>query len=140
MLIKISKLISVACFTFFLASPALADVEADGMIFYKTPDNELVSRDATIVVPSRGQGEVTLISGNMELTTTNFRSRRSAGRTVFYAVFESPEMAFVGNGKLILKGNYLRADNRAVYYGDIFKGGNEKYSYVGGFSFKVDIP
>lgn len=106
-----------------LAMPALADnagsVTATGGVFYKMPSGELVKRDATLEVPARGQGDVILRSGSLELKAHGFKTIRSHGRSVFYVVFLNPPGA-PENTAAVYRGSYLRGSNAAKYWGDVF--------------------
>jgi len=103
-----------------LSTAALANVTATGKVFYKMPGGELIKRDATLTVPSRGQGKVVLRSGNnIKMESTRFRSISANGRTVFQVMFVNPPGA-PENTASVFSGTYTRGRNAAVYFGDFF--------------------
>jgi hypothetical protein len=118
-------------------------IAAPGGVFYKL-NGAIVERDATLLLPARGQGDITLQYTDGALVTDTFSYRQENGRTVFYVVFkniaEAPgmEMAFMGT--------YIRGSNLAVYYGDIytraagFTDPHEGWNHAGGFKFSTQIP
>ena len=126
----------------------LQAAEAEGQVFYKLPSGELVHRDVTLEVPSRGEGDVILRGETTEFTSIKHFTVKKKGKTTFYVIFKetSPE------GKVVYKvfrGAYLRGTNQAKYYGDIYVKtqvpGTSTLAeasvgkYVGGFWFKADI-
>lgn len=56
----------------FLFSLNLLATEVDGTITYKLPNGELVDRNVSIEVPSRGMGEVVLRGERFEWKTDKF--------------------------------------------------------------------
>jgi hypothetical protein len=127
---------------FALSDAALASsVTAPGKVFY-VKDGAIVQREASLVVPSRGEGKVILKTQSMELEAAQFSSRQENGRTIFYVLFRNIPMAPAGT-EMAFKGTYVRGSNLAVYYGDIFKraaGHSDPHSgwdYSGGFRFGV---
>ena len=109
---------------------------------------ELVHRSMALEVPSRGQGDVVLRAGGMDLVAERFFTTRKNGRTVFYVVFAGgPNLPF--QDTVVYRGTYLRGSNEAKYYGDIFKSSSElenpeefdrrDWEYVGGFEFTAPV-
>ncbi|NDE15174.1 hypothetical protein EBZ80_09630 [bacterium] len=94
-------------------------VIADGGVFYKMPSGELITRDASLEVPARGQGDVILRSGDHALTAHGFKSVHKGDRIVFYVVFLNPPGA-PENFAVIYRGSYLRGSNGAKYWGDFY--------------------
>jgi hypothetical protein len=135
-----------------LASGDLGSVVAEGKVTYKMPSGELVSRDVSLEVPARGEGEVVLRSGDWEVRSSNFKSGENHGRKVFVVVFENVPGAPAGS-KAVYHGTYMRGSNRAIYYGDVWaKSADQKSSeelnlsldsskliHVGGFYFATEI-
>ncbi len=125
--------------------------ETHGELFFKGRLNQHHFREATLLVPSRGQGDIylELDSHDRAYRAVKFFSKKRAGRTVFFVVFQGarPSSYFV------FKGTYTRGRKHVLYYGDIFRGkdrtldelenmeGDEfslrghKLRYVGGFYF-----
>lgn len=137
------KILSTLFLLLSIASPALAlaqQIETTGKIFY-LKEGKIVERDATLSVPSRGQGKVQLRTENVTLTAHSFTSRKANGSTIFYVLFKNIPMGGGENTEMALKGTYLRGENKAVYYGDIFKrtgtftDPQEGWFHGGGFSF-----
>ncbi len=109
-----------------LIAPRLWSTEALGKIFYKKgPNGDLVYRDMTLEVPTRGQGKVVLRSQNSDFTITSHRfwTERVRGRTIFYVLFVGlkPPTDTHYKTALVYAGTYTRGKNEAVYYGDFFK-------------------
>jgi hypothetical protein len=125
-----------AILSLLVSGPLFAATDVTGKIFYKLPNGNLVSRAATIQVPSRGQGEVVLKGENFEWKTTVFSSKEAHGQQIFEATFpvewqgESSQFKFIGT--------YIRAENKIVYYGDFYKLKNNEVKHGGGFAFKYD--
>jgi hypothetical protein len=137
------KLLAALFIGFFSLSAYATPV--DGEIFYITPTSgNLVSRDVTLEVPSRGQGEVVLSGKNFTWRTTDFWSVMKNGKTTFYAAFETKFMNFTST--ILLKGVYLKAKDKIKYYGSFYKkpghGAYKKdlsqFTYDGGFEFNYD--
>jgi hypothetical protein len=139
----VSQLALVAVFAFGWVSYA-GQAEVDGQIFYKKSNGEVVYRDVTITVPSRGQGEVALRGNGFEWKTTDFRSYMKKGRLVFVAVFQSEFRD--KKSSIALKGTYLKGQNKIIYYGNMYKtkghGADSSdlssFRYMGGFNFEFD--
>lgn len=125
--------------------------EADGAVYYKL-DGEIVNRELSLTVPSKGEGSVTLQGGDISLSTEDFFSFEKKGATVFYAVFHGRDSDGHFGGTMVLRGKYLRGSNMAVWSGDIYTSEEElpynveasmvkdscdegKFSYTGGFFF-----
>jgi hypothetical protein len=98
---------------------AAGSVTAKGAVFYKMPAGELVKREASLEVPARGQGDVILRSGDLELKAHGFKTVRKLGRSIFYVVFLNPPGA-PANTAAVYRGTYLRGSNAAKYWGDVF--------------------
>jgi hypothetical protein len=119
-----------------------SSVTAPGKVFY-VKDGAIVQREASLEVPSRGQGQVILKTASIDLVASSFSSRKENGRTIFYVLFKDVPMAPAGT-EMAFKGTYVRGSNLAVYYGDIFKRGpgnsdpHSGWEYSGGFRFGVD--
>ncbi len=154
------------CTAFFLmfagSAMAVDSVEAPGKIFYKMPSGEIVKRQAALVVPARGEGDVVLKVGDHEKVAHHFFSTHKNGRVIFYVVFVRDHELEEGYAK-VFRGTYLRGTNKAIYYGDIFKVRSEGHrndelvneledsmeegdehphhdaTYLGGFKFKALI-
>ena len=111
----------LAIATLFSLNLAFADVTAGGHVFYVTPTSgDLVYRNVSITVPSRGQGDVTLTMPGLTATADRFFTVESKGRKVFYVVFTG--LPFMGDDEqLVFRGTYQRGNNEAIYYGDSFK-------------------
>lgn len=133
---------TVFLLSFFILSTNLFSAEVDGQMFYKLPDGNLVTRDVTIDVPARGQGEVVLSGKGFEWKTKKFWTKKIKGQTLFIAAFKTEFQEF--KSTIILKGSYLKGSNQIKYYGDFYKMSghgqfNENslanFNYVGGFSF-----
>jgi hypothetical protein len=144
-------------------SPAATTVEAPGQFFYKMPSGEIVRRDTILVVPMKGQGEVSFKTATKNVKAKQFWTEHNAGRTIFYVAIENPPGA-PENTSMILEGSYIRGTNLALYYGDVYqKTGTEQrpsdlvpekfrnskqihyfrkltgYKYAGGFVFKAEV-
>jgi hypothetical protein len=123
--LKASFIATVSAATIFAAASAHANadttgsVTAQGAVFYKMPAGELVKREASLEVPARGQGDVILRSGSLELKAHGFKTVRKHGRAVFYVVFLNPPGA-PENTAVVYRGSYLRGSNAAKYWGDVF--------------------
>lgn len=126
---KIALLISLLTFGAFAAA-------VDGTLTYKLPSGDLVDRDVTLEVPSRGQGEVVLSGKNFEWKTTKFRSFERAGKLTFVAAFDTDFRGM--KSKTILRGTYLQGKNTIIYTGDMYKVKDKKVSHLGVFNFKYD--
>lgn len=118
----------------------------NGKIVYQLPNGELIDRELTIKVPSRGKGEVVLSGKNFEWKTTNFWSFNKKKETKFLAAFQTE---FMGQKSTILfKGTYLKGSNKILYYGSFYKvkGFEEvdaksklsQFRYTGAFKFEYD--
>ena len=81
------KLMSILLITSILGIANAAVV--DGEIFYKKPNDEISTRQVTLEVPSRGQGEVVLRNEKFEWRTTNFKTFKKNNQTLFIALFET---------------------------------------------------
>ncbi len=120
-------------------------VSAPGSVFYKMPSGEIVTREATLLLPARGEGEVKLQYADTEVVAASFSSRKENGRTIFYVLFRDPPGAPAGT-EMVFMGTYTRGSNLAVYYGDMFTRGagftdpHQGWSYRGGFRFETVIP
>ncbi len=145
----------IASGSYALASEDVSSVIAQGSVAYKMPSGELVSREVSLEVPARGQGEVVLRSGDWEVRTTNFKSGELHGRKVFVVSFENVPGAPAGT-KAVYHGTYMRGTNRAIYYGDVWataaseeeQQSNQEFelsldtaklTHVGGFYFATEI-
>ncbi len=133
---------------------AVEGVNADGKFFYRMPEGELVKRDASLFVPAMGMGKVVLTMGDYTLESHAFKVVKKRGETKFFVLFLNPPMA-PENTVMMLKGTYLRGSNKAVYYGNVYKGpasghhhlanfekghhGHSNLRYSGGFMFKKEI-
>lgn len=107
-----------------LSSPLTSTVAnesivAQGGVFYKMPDGSLLTRDASLEVPARGQGNVVLRSGSVEFVAHGFKTVHSRGRAVFYVAFINPVGA-PENTAVIFRGSYIRGGDKATYWGDVF--------------------
>lgn len=129
--------------TLFVSPLAMATA-VDGSVFYLTSDNRLVEREATLEVPSRGQGEVVLAGRGFEWRTENFWTVQSKGKTIFYASFLTEFRGF--QSTIVFRGSCLKGDNRLMYYGDFYKKPGhdassrsmDEFTYEGGFAFDFD--
>jgi len=121
---------------------AMNSVEAPGKVFYKKPSGEIVQREMTLVVPSRGEGQVVLKWDSGSLAANSFSSRQENGRTIFYVLFQNVPFAPAGT-EMAFKGTYSRGTNMALYYGDLFSrvigAEDTSWTYVGGFDFRAQI-
>lgn len=120
-----------------------AGIWANGTVTYKHPNGNLVDRSCQLWVPAMGLGEVTLQCGTWSTSTTNFETLKENGKTTFSVVFENMNGAPEG-AVAKYTGAYIRGNNRALYYGDVFSGmknnnTNVTWNYVGGFVFSKDI-
>ena len=122
---------------FLLTSGLVQATEVAGKIFYQMPDGTTVTRQVTLDVPARGQGEVVLRGEGMEWRTTRFRSYELAGKKSFVAVFNTEHD---GQAHLVtFSGTYYKASDKILYYGDMFKGTDRRNSrYIGGFFFRYN--
>ncbi len=103
----------------FSTSLMAVTVDAPGKIFFIDQEGALTKQDATLGVPSRGQGEVTLTGDHWSATSQDFFSIHYHGRTVFYVLFRD----FGHNHRSVLfRGTYLRGTNKAAYWGDFYEG------------------
>jgi hypothetical protein len=150
----LASIFTLALAGFTLCTPAkAAAVEAEGKVFYKLPDGTVTIRDATLVVPEKGQGDLVLKSGDKETKAHARSSRQQSGRTIFYVVFLDAPGA-PANTATIFKGTYTRGVDAAVYYGDFFTkpysnpeelahaaeaGTEDGFTYQGGFMFAASI-
>ncbi len=151
-------------YTFFVVSLLIgstsaqaSNTEAEGKVFYVAASGEIVKRDVTLEVPSRGQGDIILrnTSRSFESTAHAARSQELNGRVVFTVLFLNP-----GNmgDDLVFRGSYMRGSNKAVYFGDMFKkptgtghsldiesiersilDHHAGWNHAGGFKFKTDM-
>lgn len=137
-----------------LSSTALAEsVTAPGHVVYKMPSGELVTRNVSLEVPARGEGDVFLIAGDQKVKAEAFKSMTLNGRTIFAVLFLNPPGAPTGTADIYL-GTYMRGTNEAIYYGDIYKKTvqadgmfDENWddvthgvTHVGGFHFSAPVP
>lgn len=139
---------------FALSVPAFSQsVSSDGHVVYKMPSGELVTRDVTLEVPMRGEGDVYLIGGDQRVKAAAFKSKTFMGRTVFAIAFMNAPGAPEGSTGVFV-GSVLHGTNEVMYYGDIYmrneksKGLVENWddvthnvTYLGGFHFtkKVEV-
>jgi hypothetical protein len=152
------KAIVTAAFVLF-STHAMSEeaVETNGKVFYKMPNGELVKREVTLILPSKGEGDVILRSGDHEVVAHHYFSKEKNGRIVFTICF--PSHHGEANEMKVFRGTYVRGTNKAIYYGDIFKmkheghdfqniqsrlesmdeHGDHEITYTGGFGFKKDI-
>lgn len=118
-------------------------VEAEGKIVYKK-EGALVERMMALSVPARGEGDIVLRDGEgSEWVASKRWSHEAFNQVTFNVVFPKPEGELLGmRSKLWFSGTYLRGDNKAVYYGNIYKV-PEVYDgesgYVGGFYFEAPV-
>lgn len=132
--------------TLFILIQSSFAASVDGKIVYKLPNGELVKRDVSIEVPSRGQGEVVLSGKNFEWRTKEFKTVKKYGKTIFMAAFKSQFRQF--KSTTVLKGSYLKGTNKIIYYGDVYKKKGhislqeivdyKGFKYTGGFKFEYD--
>ncbi|MEM7647148.1 MAG: hypothetical protein AAF203_09580 [Pseudomonadota bacterium] len=116
----------------------------DGELFYKKKNGELVKRDVTLEVPSRGQGEVVLSGKNFEWRTKDFWTTQEKGQTLFTAAFKTEFMGF--KSVIAFQGTYLQGTNEIIYDGNFFKrdgdeaanGDISDFEYNGGFRFSFE--
>lgn len=130
----------------FLAAQTSMAAEVDGQIFYKiSRTGEVVKRNVTLEVPSRGQGEVVLKGPRFEWRSTNFWTTRSPqGETLFTVAFQTEFMGQVST--IALRGTYLQGTNEILYTGNFFKRKDHEavdesltgFEYDGGFSFSFE--
>jgi len=132
-----------------LATSGIAEengIWADGQVTYEHPNGQLVSRDCSLFVPSRGVGEVTLKCGDFSTSSAEFSTERVDGQVVFTVLFR--EMTGAPEGTVAkYRGSYLRGSNKALYYGDVFASSDvtarldssTSWQYAGGFSFSKAI-
>ena len=122
--------------------PAAGSITASGAVVYRMKDGTLKERRMSLEVPSRGQGEVVLSGGSIELRSRNFRTEKKAGRTIFRVEFSAVPGAPAGS-EMLLEGTYLRDSRKALYYGDIYgrnpQTGEGEWSHVGGFMFEAPV-
>ena len=137
-----------------VGSAQAATVSAPGEVFYIDNQGAFVKRALTLTVPERGQGEVGLSNSNWSASTTKFFTIKQHGRTVFYVLFDNvaPYKPF------LLRGTYLRGNNLAKYWGDLFHGSCDQgesfeacvnamhhrhhksnWQHVGGFWFEAPV-
>ncbi|MFZ8932294.1 MAG: hypothetical protein ACO20H_11305 [Bacteriovoracaceae bacterium] len=116
----------------FLFSLNLLATEVDGTITYKLPSGELVDRNVSIEVPSRGMGEVVLRGERFEWKTDKFWSKNKNDRLVFTAEFETEFRGL--KSTIVLKGTYLKGSNKLIYAGDVYKKKDE-LKHIGLFNF-----
>lgn len=137
------KLFTLIFVTLF-SSSAIANSAVDGKIFYKMGE-EIVKRNVTLEVPSRGQGEVVLRGDKFEWKTTKFWTVKKAGKTTFIAVFKTQFRQW--KSLIAFKGTYLKGSNKILYYGDMYKKPGHTFddqslagfTHSGGFKFKYDL-
>lgn len=110
--------------------------DVDGKITYKLPSGDLVDRDVVLNVPARGQGAVVLSGKNFEWRSKNFKTVKFAGKTTFVVVFDSELRG--EKFKTMLKGTYLKGNNKLIYTGDVFKGKKKNFDHSGVFNFSYD--
>jgi len=114
------KILALVLLTIGFSCPVFAQsIEAPGKIFYKMPSGEIATRNVTLQVPARGQGEVILRGNQNEIVAERFFSRTQNGRTIFYVIFDE----FPGrqeSERAVYRGTYSRGTNKALYYGDVF--------------------
>lgn len=120
-------------------------VWADGYVSYTHPDGNIVTRDCSLWVPARGQGDVTLKCGDWSTSSKNFYVDKNFGKTNFSVIFDNMDGAPEGM-MAWYTGSYLRGKNQALYYGDVFTSTmdtttyqSSEWSYVGGFMFNKSI-
>ena len=131
-------------------------VEAPGKVFYKMPAGEIVSRNLSIVVPERGQGDVILKAGDKEFKADRFFTREANQAKIFYVILSEFPGATPGD-IAVYRGVYTRGSNLAIYYGNVFVGKSTQYSddglhellsigensdfkYAAGFYFSAKVP
>jgi len=139
----IASLLVLGSTTMANADPA--GVWADGGVSYLHPNGNIVSRDCSLWVPARGEGEVSLKCGEWTASTTNFYTTKSEGKTTFSVVFLEIPGAPAGTMALY-SGAYVRGNNLALYYGDVYSSNFDvqtyqttDWTYVGGFKFSKEI-
>ncbi len=125
--------IAIAGNSALAATGGNGSVVADGGVFYKMPSGELITREASLEVPARGQGDVILRSGDYSLTAHGFKSVHKGDRVVFYVVFVNPPGA-PENFAVIYRGSYLRGSNGAKYWGDVYTKQFEKPEDLAGMT------
>ncbi len=107
----------------------------DGVLSYKLPSGDLITRKVTLEVPARGQGEVKLTGDSFVWKSNNFKSYETLNRKVFSVVFDTE---FENQkSKVILKGTYLKGSNYLIYSGDVYKI-KSSLEHIGVFQFKYD--
>lgn len=106
---------------FALALPVLAanGVDAKGKVLYKNKDGKLVSREVSLFVPEKGQGDVVLTAGETKVKAHAFKAVKQGNRTIFAVVFLNPPGAPEKTAAGFM-GTYMRGTNLAVYYGDMY--------------------
>lgn len=116
----------------------------EGELFYTMPNGDLVTRNVTMTVPSRGEGSVTLSGESFKWETENFWSEKTNNETFFYAVFKTSFQKF--KSTIIFKGTYLKGTNKIMYYGSMYKKDGHHdvdkdlsgFDYSGGFNFNFN--
>lgn len=130
------------CFATQFANAESAEVP--GQLFYKMPAGNIVTRNVSLVVPVRGEGDVILKSEHHQITAHHFEHKEVHGRKIFKAMFMNPPGAPEGTC-LVLTGTYLRGDNLVLYYGDMYQSQNGQGGegmnpqYAGGFNFQMPL-
>lgn len=130
-----------------------AGVTAPGAIVLKNKAGDIVKYDVSLFVPEKGKGQVVLTDSTGKTYTAHaFQSKHDKGRVVFSVLFLNPP-GFPKKTAAIMVGTYVRGNNKALYYGDIFSrpyrseteeelslqmDGREA-TYLGGFMFSADV-
>ena len=114
-----ASLISLVLLCFSSIGFSQTNVAAAGGVLHLN-NNKIQMDDATLIVPRMGDGLIELSFAGHNYVTENFFSRKVNGRVVFYVVF-SNENCDGSVEKMSMMGTYVRGNNVAVYYGDIFK-------------------
>ena len=100
----------------------------EGTMTYKLPSGELATRDVTIDVPAKGQGEVSLNGKSFTWKTKKFGSFTRKNQTTFWSAFKSE----YNNKKFtyLFVGTYLKGSNKLIYAGNYYKKKGHSFNLV----------
>jgi hypothetical protein len=111
------KKIAMLGITFVLSTPIFGAVVPGQMSYFL--HGKVVSRDVSLDVPSRGEGDILLLTKDLEqsLIAVKRYTQKSEGLTQFVLVFDQYPGKKDKNDFFIMWGNYERSAGKVVYLG-----------------------